>query len=88
MDLLQGKIERSNHEFLFHYCNMYLNAVRWRPQNSKLEKSTPKQVLMRKSQPRPSPTEMDDRFSAILSKRWPEKLECTDLANFRNPALA
>ncbi|XP_008323494.1 steryl-sulfatase isoform X2 [Cynoglossus semilaevis] len=33
MDLLQGKIERSNHEFLFHYCNMYLNAVRWRPQN-------------------------------------------------------
>lgn len=35
MDLLQGRAERSNHEFLFHYCSSYLNAVRWHPQNSK-----------------------------------------------------
>ncbi|KAM9835903.1 steryl-sulfatase [Aulostomus maculatus] len=34
MGLLQGRVQRSNHEFLFHYCNIYLNAVRWRPQNS------------------------------------------------------
>ncbi|XP_014915611.1 steryl-sulfatase [Poecilia latipinna] len=34
MDLLQGRAERSNHEFLFHYCNSYLNAVRWHPPNS------------------------------------------------------
>ncbi|KAF7646600.1 hypothetical protein LDENG_00185020 [Lucifuga dentata] len=34
MDLLQGRVARSKHEFLFHYCNMYLNAVRWRPGNS------------------------------------------------------
>ncbi|XP_056157374.1 steryl-sulfatase [Lampris incognitus] len=34
MALLQGKAERSNHEFLFHYCNAYLNAVRWHPRNS------------------------------------------------------
>ncbi|KAM8722077.1 steryl-sulfatase isoform 1-T6 [Acanthopagrus schlegelii] len=34
MDLLQGKVQRSSHEFLFHYCNSYLNAVRWHPQNS------------------------------------------------------
>lgn len=34
MDLLQGRVERSNHEFLFHYCSSYLNAVRWHPQNS------------------------------------------------------
>ncbi|XP_008282314.1 steryl-sulfatase [Stegastes partitus] len=34
MDLLQRKVERSNHEFLFHYCNAFLNAVRWHPQNS------------------------------------------------------
>uniref|UniRef100_A0A3P8RQF9 Steroid sulfatase n=1 Tax=Amphiprion percula TaxID=161767 RepID=A0A3P8RQF9_AMPPE len=34
MDLLQRKVERSNREFLFHYCNAYLNAVRWHPQNS------------------------------------------------------
>ncbi|XP_059184233.1 steryl-sulfatase [Centropristis striata] len=34
MDLLQGRVERSNHEFLFHYCNNALNAVRWHPQNS------------------------------------------------------
>ncbi|KAM4601587.1 steryl-sulfatase [Polymixia lowei] len=34
MPLLQGRVERSNHEFLFHYCNAYLNAVRWHPRNS------------------------------------------------------
>ncbi|KAJ4924167.1 hypothetical protein JOQ06_000407 [Pogonophryne albipinna] len=34
MDLLQGRVDRSKHEFLFHYCNAYLNAVRWHPQNS------------------------------------------------------
>uniref|UniRef100_A0A3Q3W937 Sulfatase N-terminal domain-containing protein n=1 Tax=Mola mola TaxID=94237 RepID=A0A3Q3W937_MOLML len=33
MGLLQGRVQRSNHEFLFHYCNKYLNAVRWHPQN-------------------------------------------------------
>nr|XP_054107426.1 steryl-sulfatase isoform X3 [Callithrix jacchus] len=33
MPLLQGKSQRSDHEFLFHYCNAYLNAVRWHPQN-------------------------------------------------------
>ncbi|NXE21747.1 STS sulfatase, partial [Ardeotis kori] len=34
MPLLQGKVTRSTHEFLFHYCNAYLNAVRWHPRNS------------------------------------------------------
>lgn len=34
MDLLQGTVERSNHEFLFHYCNAYMNAVRWHPRDS------------------------------------------------------
>ncbi|XP_040513472.1 steryl-sulfatase isoform X6 [Gallus gallus] len=34
MPLLQGKVIRSKHEFLFHYCNAYLNAVRWHPRNS------------------------------------------------------
>ncbi|XP_012637922.1 steryl-sulfatase isoform X2 [Microcebus murinus] len=34
MPLLQGKSQRSDHEFLFHYCNAYLNAVRWHPPNS------------------------------------------------------
>ncbi|XP_052561629.1 steryl-sulfatase isoform X2 [Tympanuchus pallidicinctus] len=34
MPLLQGKVMRSKHEFLFHYCNAYLNAVRWHPGNS------------------------------------------------------
>uniref|UniRef100_A0A674HB63 Steroid sulfatase n=1 Tax=Taeniopygia guttata TaxID=59729 RepID=A0A674HB63_TAEGU len=29
--LLQGKVTQSKHEFLFHYCNAYLNAVRWHP---------------------------------------------------------
>jgi len=35
MPLLQGKVTQSKHEFLFHYCNAYLNAVRWHPGNSK-----------------------------------------------------
>ncbi|ELK30206.1 Steryl-sulfatase [Myotis davidii] len=34
MPLLQGETQRSDHEFLFHYCNFYLNAVRWHPPNS------------------------------------------------------
>ncbi|XP_028835840.1 steryl-sulfatase [Denticeps clupeoides] len=33
MPLLRGEVERSQHEFLFHYCNGYLNAVRWHPDN-------------------------------------------------------
>ncbi|XP_075395877.1 steryl-sulfatase-like [Tenrec ecaudatus] len=34
MPLLQGRSPRSEHEFLFHYCNFYLNAVRWHPRGS------------------------------------------------------
>lgn len=34
MPLLRGETQRSDHEFLFHYCNFYLNAVRWHPPNS------------------------------------------------------
>ncbi|MEJ1288901.1 hypothetical protein NN561_019937 [Cricetulus griseus] len=33
MPLLQRQTPRSAHEFLFHYCNAYLNAVRWSPRN-------------------------------------------------------
>ncbi|XP_062982421.1 steryl-sulfatase isoform X2 [Elgaria multicarinata webbii] len=35
MPLLQGTVLQTKHEFLFHYCNAYLNAVRWHPRNSK-----------------------------------------------------
>ncbi|KAL6100683.1 arsd [Pungitius sinensis] len=31
MPLLEGKVKRSEHEFMFHYCGIYLNAVRWHP---------------------------------------------------------
>uniref|UniRef100_A0A3B4URH1 Arylsulfatase D-like n=1 Tax=Seriola dumerili TaxID=41447 RepID=A0A3B4URH1_SERDU len=34
MPLLEGKVERSDHEFMFHYCGIYLNAVRWHPPGS------------------------------------------------------
>ncbi|XP_047621602.1 steryl-sulfatase [Phacochoerus africanus] len=34
MPLLLGQSQRSDHEFLFHYCNFYLNAIRWHPRNS------------------------------------------------------
>lgn len=33
MPLLRGTRVRSEHEFLFHYCNAYLNAVRWWPRD-------------------------------------------------------
>lgn len=45
MDLLQGRAKRSNHEFLFHYCNAYLNAVRWHPQNSKSTRTDAQELL-------------------------------------------
>lgn len=35
MPLLEGKVARSQHEFMFHYCGVYLNAVRWHPHGSK-----------------------------------------------------
>ncbi|KAM4795702.1 steryl-sulfatase [Rhinophrynus dorsalis] len=35
MPLMQRKIVTSEHEFLFHYCNAHLNAVRWNQRNSK-----------------------------------------------------
>ncbi|KAM4700982.1 steryl-sulfatase [Discoglossus pictus] len=35
MPLIQGRRTTSEHEFLFHYCNAYLNAVRWNQRNSK-----------------------------------------------------
>ncbi|KAM3861931.1 arylsulfatase H-like [Diretmus argenteus] len=34
MPLLEGRAERSEHEFMFHYCGAYLNAVRWHPPGS------------------------------------------------------
>ncbi|RXN17417.1 arylsulfatase D-like protein [Labeo rohita] len=34
MPLLEGKTNRSEHEFMFHYCGIYLNAVRWHPPHS------------------------------------------------------
>ncbi|XP_028252827.1 steryl-sulfatase isoform X2 [Parambassis ranga] len=34
MDLLQGRVDKSNHEFLFHYCNAEISAVRWHPRDS------------------------------------------------------
>lgn len=35
MPLLEGEVARSEHEFMFHYCGIYLNAVRWHPPASK-----------------------------------------------------
>ncbi|XP_049727531.1 arylsulfatase H [Elephas maximus indicus] len=29
MPLLEGRVSHSDHEFLFHYCGLYLHAVRW-----------------------------------------------------------
>ncbi|KAK2496240.1 hypothetical protein MC885_004303 [Smutsia gigantea] len=35
MALLQGYVQRSEHEFLFHDCGVYLQAVCWHPTDSK-----------------------------------------------------
>ncbi|XP_012585683.1 PREDICTED: arylsulfatase F [Condylura cristata] len=35
MPLLQGHTQRSEHEFLFHYCGSYLHAARWHPRDSR-----------------------------------------------------
>ncbi|XP_074848567.1 arylsulfatase D-like [Carettochelys insculpta] len=35
MPLLQGTVQHSEHEFLFHYCGSYLHAVRWHQKESR-----------------------------------------------------
>ena len=39
MPLLQGEVQRSEHEFLFHYCGAFLHAVRWHPKDSEYTSS-------------------------------------------------
>uniref|UniRef100_A0A8C6P2U5 Arylsulfatase H n=1 Tax=Nothobranchius furzeri TaxID=105023 RepID=A0A8C6P2U5_NOTFU len=34
MPLLEGKVARSEHTFMFHYCGAYMNAARWHPPDS------------------------------------------------------
>lgn len=34
MPLLQGQVQESEHEFLFHYCGSFLHAARWNPRDS------------------------------------------------------
>ncbi|XP_075706887.1 arylsulfatase H-like [Rhinoderma darwinii] len=34
MPLLQGLVPNSDHEFMFHYCDEYLHAVRWQQNSS------------------------------------------------------
>uniref|UniRef100_A0A8C8VIV8 Sulfatase N-terminal domain-containing protein n=1 Tax=Pelusios castaneus TaxID=367368 RepID=A0A8C8VIV8_9SAUR len=34
MPLLQGSAQHSEHEFMFHYCGVYLHAVRWHQKDS------------------------------------------------------
>ena len=31
MPLLEGRSQRSEHQFMFHYCGSFLHAVRWQP---------------------------------------------------------
>lgn len=37
MPLLQGLVQHSEHEFMFHYCGIYLHAVRWYEKDSKCQ---------------------------------------------------
>ncbi|XP_036126092.1 arylsulfatase H [Molossus molossus] len=37
MPLLEGRVHHSNHEFLFHYCGVYLHAVRWHQKDCEYE---------------------------------------------------
>ncbi|EHB03941.1 Steryl-sulfatase [Heterocephalus glaber] len=51
MPLIQGKTRHSDHEFLFHYCNAYLNAVRWHPRNTVSPPVCPQRDLLALYQP-------------------------------------
>lgn len=42
MPLLQGRVEHSEHEFLFHYCGVHLHAVRWHQKDSECRTSIPR----------------------------------------------
>lgn len=42
MPLLRGTVEHSEHEFLFHYCGIYLHAVRWHQKDSEYRTSFPR----------------------------------------------
>lgn len=37
MPLLHGLVQHSEHEFMFHYCGIYLHAVRWYEKKSKCQ---------------------------------------------------
>ncbi|KAL8190213.1 UNVERIFIED_CONTAM: hypothetical protein K2H54_043842 [Gekko kuhli] len=44
MPLLQGSVQHSEHEFMFHYCGAYLHAVRWHQKESEC-KGFPQTVI-------------------------------------------
>lgn len=41
LPLLQGTVQRSRHKFLFHYCGVFLHAVRWHQKDSEYEHPPP-----------------------------------------------
>jgi len=41
LPLLQGTGQHSEHEFLFHYCGVFLHAVRWHQKDSEYEHPPP-----------------------------------------------
>ncbi|TRZ02339.1 hypothetical protein DNTS_018995 [Danionella cerebrum] len=73
MPLLSGRSSRSQHEFLFHYCGMYLNAVRWSPPERFVKyHETPLvfDLLNDPSESIPLTPESDLRIPEVLERVW------------------
>lgn len=47
LPLLVGSVQQSEHEFMFHYCGIYLHAVRWHQKNSKYKGSSIHHTMVR-----------------------------------------
>ncbi|RMC06734.1 hypothetical protein DUI87_16180 [Hirundo rustica rustica] len=72
--LLQGTEQHSRHEFLFHYCGVFLHAVRWH-QKDKAERNQ-----NQKAHSRPSAPELPQQIP--FTRFGTEESACLDYAPF------
>ena len=72
MPLLEGRVKRSEHEFMFHYCGIYLNAVRWHPPGSEFTHTVDKDML---------PHHILHIRPPAMTLAWSQKTNCTVALN-------
>lgn len=84
MPLLQGEVQHSEHEFLFHYCGAFLHAVRWHPKDSEylwMPRSRSLKSMLSTLFLSPSPSPPDQSFYSGVTT------ENTFLENFPRTTL-